>query len=89
MPIQGSPVGRADTGVVAPYRVGNVDRTESSSHGSTWKVTFLRLAGPANVNEKPDTVDLTMNSAAFVRLDLDRGYALGDLIDLREIGAVD
>ena len=63
----------------APYRVIRVDET-TSTFGESWTVRFMR-------HPEPDVVvDLTMNTPSMRWLELDRDYALGDLIQLREVG---
>jgi hypothetical protein len=67
---------------VSPYRVGEV-RASTAPSGESWTVTFVRLP------EAEFVIDLTMNAVVFRGLDLDRSYAAGDLMSLREVGIVD
>ena len=66
----------------APYRVGDV-QASTSPFGDSWTVSFVRLP------EAEFVIDLTMNAVVFRSLDLDRTYAAGDLMSLRETGIVD
>ena len=66
----------------APYQVQDVERSTLPTGRSTWRVRFLR-------QQEHEVIDLNMDSIAFVALDLDRKYAVGDLIQLREIGIVE
>ena len=64
----------------APYQVQDVERSTLPTGKSTWRVRFLR-------EQEREILDLTMDSVAFVALDLDRNYTVEDLIQLKEGGA--
>jgi hypothetical protein len=64
----------------APYRVHDIERLPTSEPVSSWKITFAR--------RDRELIDLNVDSVAFVDLDLDRDYAVGDLMILREEGSL-
>ena len=66
----------------APYHVHDVERLPASEPLSSWKITFVRG------DRHHELIDLNMDSVAFVELDLDRDYAVGDLMSLREEGSL-